>query len=73
MDAPHPACTVYNSPAETLEAGILKKLVEEMRGIRVELVPENRDGGPLCDGSRFSQEFAFTPRSLNRRFAEVNR
>ena len=50
---------VYNTPVEIWEARQLKATVEELRGIRVELGPAQAHGGPVCDGSRFAQEFAF--------------
>jgi hypothetical protein len=49
----------YNAPVEIWTAEELKRLVEEVRGIPVELEPGGRHGGPLCDGSRFAREFGF--------------
>jgi len=56
---------VYNTPAEIWEVKQLKELVEKLRGVRVELVPEGARGGPMCDGSRFAREFGFKPRELH--------
>jgi nucleoside-diphosphate-sugar epimerase len=55
---------VYNTPAEIWEARHLKEVVEEVIGIRVELGQIGSHGGPLCDGSRFVQEFGFQLRGL---------
>jgi nucleoside-diphosphate-sugar epimerase len=50
---------VYNTPAEMWEVRQLKELIEELKGIRVELETGGPHGGPTCDGSRFEREFAF--------------
>lgn len=55
---------VYNTPAEIWQAGRLKAVIEELRGIHVELGPDGAHGGPLCDGSRFAREFGFQLRGL---------
>ena len=55
---------VYNTPAEPWEAKRLKEVIEELRGVRVELGPEVAHGGPICDGSRFAREFGFQLRGL---------
>ncbi len=55
---------VYNTPAEICEVKELKRLVEKLRGIHVELGPEGAWGGPMCDGSRFAREFKFHLREL---------
>ena len=56
---------VYNTPVEVWEARRLKELIESMRRIPVQL-DETRgsNGGPICDGSRFAQEFGFHPLRL---------
>jgi integrase len=56
---------VYNTPAEIWEVKQLKELVEKLRGVRVELVPEGARGGPMCEGSRFAREFGFQLRELH--------
>jgi nucleoside-diphosphate-sugar epimerase len=73
-DVSHMLCTlaetgkmsrqVYHTPAETWEARHLKAAIEELRGIRVALGPETAHGGPISDGTRFAQEFAFQLRGL---------
>ena len=55
---------VYNTPVEIWEAKHLKEVVEELRGVRVELGPAVAHGGPICDGSRFAREFGFQLRGL---------
>jgi nucleoside-diphosphate-sugar epimerase len=55
---------VYNTPVEIWEAKHLKEVIEELRGIRVELAPQVAHGGPICDGSRFAREFGFQIRGL---------
>ena len=55
---------VYNTPVETWKAKHLKELIEELRGIRVELGTEGAHGGPICDGSRFAREFELQLRGL---------
>lgn len=54
----------YNTPVETYEARRLKEIIEELRGIHVELGPEMANSGPMCDGSRFAREFGFQVRRL---------
>jgi len=56
--------SVYNTPAEILEVKQLKELLEKLRGIRVELGPEEAGAGPICDGCRFVREFNFELREL---------
>jgi nucleoside-diphosphate-sugar epimerase len=58
----------YNTPAETWTAAQLKRVIEEVRGIPVELEPGGSHGGPLCDGSRFAREFGFRLRGLEDHF-----
>ena len=55
---------VYNTPVEIWEAKHLKEVVEELRGVRVELGPAVAHGGPICDGSRFAREFGSQLRGL---------
>jgi nucleoside-diphosphate-sugar epimerase len=72
IDAPRPTFNIYNTPAETFQASVLRQLLEEVRGLRVELALENRDGGPLCDGRRFAKEFNFIPKTLKDRLLELD-
>lgn len=63
---------VYNTPVELWEAQQLKQVVEEARGIRVELEEDGAGGGPICDGSRFAREFGFHIRGIKHHlFAQV--
>jgi UDP-glucose 4-epimerase len=61
--------SIYNTPVEMWEARHLKELIEEVRGVRVELGRDGADGGPLCDGSRFAGEFGFQLRGLRERLS----
>jgi UDP-glucose 4-epimerase len=54
----------YNTPAEIWTADQLKRVIEELRGIAVELEQGGSHGGPLCEGSRFVREFGFRLRGL---------
>jgi hypothetical protein len=54
----------YNTPVEIWTAEQLKRVIEELRGIAVEFEQGRAHGGPLCDGSRFAQEFGFRLRAL---------
>jgi len=56
--------TVYNTPVETWTADELKRSVEELRGISVQVEPAGSHGGPTCNGARFAQEFGYRLRSL---------
>ena len=60
----------YNTPAEQWDAKGLKELVENTRGIRVELGPCGAHGGPTCDGSRFERKFGFELHGLRERLAD---
>lgn len=71
MDCPNLTYSVYNTPAETWQVSALKKLIEETRGLVVEIAPGGPDGGPLCDGSRFTTEFGFQPRGLREQLSGV--
>ena len=55
---------IYNTPVEIWKAKHLKEVIEEVRGIRVELGPPAAHGGPICDGSRFAREFGFQIKGL---------
>lgn len=55
---------IYNTPVEVWEPRQLKEIIEELRGIRVELGGTSAYAGPVCDGSRFVREFGFQPRRL---------
>ena len=60
---------VYNTPVEIWEARNLKKAIEELRGIYVELRSEATHGGPICDGGLFAREFGFQLKSLRDRLS----
>jgi nucleoside-diphosphate-sugar epimerase len=61
--------SVYNTPVELWEARRLKQVVEELRGIRIQLGHAGPDGGPICNGNRFAREFGFQLRSLRERLS----
>jgi UDP-glucuronate 4-epimerase len=71
MDSGTLTYTAYNTPAEKWQVSELKTLIEETRGLPVVLDPDGADGGPLCDGSRFSREFDFRAKRLRERLSEV--
>jgi nucleoside-diphosphate-sugar epimerase len=60
---------IYNTPAEIWTAQQLKEIIEEIRSIPVELMQGGPDGGPICDGGRFTHEFGFQIRALPEYFA----
>ena len=64
IDSARMSSTIYNTPAETLKAQKLKQIVEEFRGIFVELTEGASEGGPTCDGGRFTREFGFKLRGI---------
>jgi nucleoside-diphosphate-sugar epimerase len=64
VDAPATKNAFYNTPAEMWTAEQLKEAVEELKGISIELDESGTQGGPVCDGSRFAQEFGFHLRGL---------
>ena len=72
-ERPEVRYAIYNTPVETWEARHLKKMIEEVRGIRVELGQDGVSGGPLCDGRRFAGEFGFQARGLRERLASLAR
>lgn len=55
---------IYNTPVELWEAWRLKEIVEQVRGVRIELTNEEAHGGPICDGRRFTHDFRFQLRGL---------
>jgi nucleoside-diphosphate-sugar epimerase len=57
--------SIYNAPAEILDAVQLKALVERATGNYVELGPPGAHAGPTCDGSRFAEEHGFQVRGLD--------
>jgi nucleoside-diphosphate-sugar epimerase len=59
-----PGSSVYNTPVENWEARSLKEVIENTRGVGVDLSPQGPLGGPLFDGSRFADEFGFQLRGL---------
>jgi nucleoside-diphosphate-sugar epimerase len=62
-----PRSSVYNTPVENWEARCLKEVIENTRGVHVEVSPHGPRGGPLCDGSRFAVEFGFQLQGLRKR------
>lgn len=64
VDTPEMRASIYNTPVELWEADQLKTLVEQARGIPVELHATGPDGGPICDGARFTHEFGFQLRGI---------
>ena len=65
LTAPVLKRSAYNTPAEVWEVSALKRTVEELVGIQIELGTD--PGSPLCDGSRFAREFDFQLRGLRER------
>lgn len=63
VNGKRPRQCCYNIPVEVWRAGDLKELVEGVIGAKVELVG-NEIAGPVCDGSRFAEEFGYQPRGL---------
>ncbi|HKV61952.1 MAG TPA: NAD(P)-dependent oxidoreductase [Candidatus Acidoferrum sp.] len=61
--------SIYNTPVETWKVRHLKELVEEARGVRVELGRDGAHGGPTSDGSRFAGEFGFQLLGLRERLS----
>src|SRR5947208_4907219 len=53
---------IYNSPAELWETQRLAELVQRVRNIAVRM--GEKDGGPTCDGTLFTQDFGFRLRGL---------
>jgi UDP-glucose 4-epimerase len=72
-ERPEVRYAIYNTPVERWEARHLKKMIEEVRGIRVELGRAGVSGGPVCDGRRFAEEFGFQAPSLRARLASLAR
>jgi len=62
-----PRSSVYNTPVEKWEARCLKEVIENARGVHVDVSPHGPRGGPLCDGSRFAGEFGFQLQGLRKR------
>ena len=61
--------SVYNTPVELWQARDLKKAIEEVTDIRVELGHVGTLAGPVCDGRRFAREFGFKLRGLRERLS----
>ena len=63
--------TVYNTPAELISAGALKRLIESVDPqIEVELSGRDRPLAPLADGGRFAKEFGFKIPNLESKLKE---
>lgn len=71
VDAAAPRHGVYNTPAEKWKAASLKSVVEEIRGIKVELMQGGPRGGPRSDGRRFTEEFGFQITGLRERLSRA--
>jgi nucleoside-diphosphate-sugar epimerase len=69
-DKPEVRSSIYNTPVELWEARLLKEVVEEVRGVRVELGQDADLGGPICDGGRFAREFGVQLRGLRERLSD---
>jgi nucleoside-diphosphate-sugar epimerase len=69
-EAPEVRSSIYNTPVELWDARRLKEVIEEVRGIRVELGQGGTTGGPICDGSRFAGEFGVQLRGLRERLSD---
>lgn len=61
-DAPDLPHVIYNSPAETWETQAFAQLVQDTKGVRVEM--GEAAGGPISDGSLFTKDFGFRLRGL---------
>jgi|SRR5882762_4064468 len=61
---------IYNTPAETWRVGQLREAIEKNLGVSVELIENVSESGPLCDGTRFAQEFGFQLRGLASHFTK---
>jgi UDP-glucose 4-epimerase len=55
---------LYNTPAEIWRISDLRETIERHTGATVEFTGDRTDGGPLCDGKRFAEEFEFQLRGL---------
>jgi nucleoside-diphosphate-sugar epimerase len=53
---------IYNSPVEVWETRHLAELVEQARNVPVRL--GEAQGGPICDGTAFTEDFEFRLRGL---------
>ena len=68
LEAAHVNHCIYNTPVEIWQAKQLKEVVENARGVPVQLDDDaGHLGGPICDGSRFAQEFEFRTPALRER------
>jgi nucleoside-diphosphate-sugar epimerase len=65
VDARRPRRRIYNTPAEQWRVADLRAIVHARLGVPVELSHADADGGPLGDGTRFAEEFAFQLRGLD--------
>jgi nucleoside-diphosphate-sugar epimerase len=58
---------IYNSPSEIWNARQLKAVIEQAKGVRVELGREGAYAGATCDGNRFALEFGLRLRGVSER------
>lgn len=74
LDAAHLRHCVYNTPVEVWHAKQLSEVVENIRGVPVELDSDaGHGGGPICDGSRFAEEFGFRAPAIRERLSRATR
>jgi nucleoside-diphosphate-sugar epimerase len=72
LEAAHVNHCVYDTPVEIWQAKQLKEVVENVRGVPVDLDGDaGHGGGPICDGSRFAQEFEFRAAALRDRLENL--
>jgi nucleoside-diphosphate-sugar epimerase len=71
LESPQTRSSVYNTPVELWDARQLKEVLEQARGIHVELEPGGPNGGPICDGSRFVFDFGFELRTFRDHLSDV--
>jgi len=53
---------IYNTPVEVWETRRLAELVEGVGNVRIQV--GGTHGGPICDGTRFAQDFGFRLKGL---------
>jgi UDP-glucuronate 4-epimerase len=62
---------VYNTPTETWDVKQLKDVIEEIRGIPVEVGQDSALAGPMGDGRSFAEEFGYQLRGLRERLLDL--
>jgi nucleoside-diphosphate-sugar epimerase len=61
---------IYNTPAEIWRVRKLQDAIQKNLSVSVELIDNGAEGGPLCDGKRFAQEFSFQLQGLASRIGK---